>query len=74
MELEAAKMIGAGIAVLGVIGAAMGVGRVFASLIESIARNPSAKNDMQTFAFVGAALAEGLGIFALVIAFMIFLK
>ena len=28
MELEAAKMIGAGIAVLGVIGAAMGVGRV----------------------------------------------
>ena len=31
MEIEAAKMIGAGIAVLGVIGAAMGVGRVFSS-------------------------------------------
>ena len=74
MDFEAAKMIGAGIAVLGVIGAAMGVGRVFASLIEAIARNPSAKKDMQTFAYVGAALAEGLGIFALVIAFLIFLK
>lgn len=71
MELEAAKMLGAGIAVLGVIGAAIGVGRVFASLIESIARNPSAKKDMQGLAFVGAALAEGLGIFALVVAFML---
>ena len=74
MEIEAAKMLGAGIAVLGVVGAAIGVGRVFASLIEAIARNPSAKKDMQGLAFVGAALSEGLGIFALVVAFMILFR
>lgn len=74
MEFESAKLLAAAIAALGVTGAALGVGRIFSSIIDSIARNPSAKNEMQTFAYVGAALAEGLGIFALAIAFMIFFK
>ena len=72
MDIQSAKLIAASIAALGVTGAALAVGRIFASMIDSIARNPSAKNEMQTFAYVGAALAEGLGIFALAIAFMIF--
>lgn len=74
MEVESAKLLAAAIAALGVTGAALGVGRIFSSMIDSVARNPSAKNEMQTFAYVGAALAEGLGIFALAIAFMIFFK
>lgn len=74
MEPESAKLIAAAIAALGVTGAALGVGRIFSSMIDGTARNPSAKKDMQTFAYVGAALAEGLGIFALAIAFMIFFK
>jgi F0F1-type ATP synthase membrane subunit c/vacuolar-type H+-ATPase subunit K len=74
MEVESAKLLAAGIAVLGVTGAALGVGRIFSSMIDSIARNPSAKKDMQTFAYVGAALSEALGIFALLISFMIFFK
>jgi len=74
MEFESAKLIGAGVAVLGVTGAALGVGRIFSSLIDSIARNPSAKDDMSKFAFVGAGLTEALGIFALLIAIMIFFK
>lgn len=74
MEFEAAKLIGAGLAVLGVNGAALGVGRIFASLIDSIARNPSAKEDMTKFAFIGAGLTEALGIFALLITILIFFK
>lgn len=74
MEIEAAKLLASGLAVLGVTGAALGVGRIFSSMIDSIARNPSAKKEMQTFAYVGAALCEALGIFALLVAFMIFFK
>jgi len=36
-----AKLIGAGIATLGLIGAGLGIGIVFAALLLSIARNPS---------------------------------
>ena len=74
MDVEAAKLLGAGLAVLGVNGAALGVGRIFSSLIDSIARNPSAKEDMTKFAFIGAGLTEALGIFALLITILIFFK
>jgi len=71
MDIEAAKFLGAGLAVLGVIGAAIGVGNIFSSLISSVARNPSAKKELQTFAYIGMALTEALGIFALLVAFLI---
>lgn len=73
-DVDAAKLIGAGLAVLGVNGAAIGVGRIFASLIDSIARNPSTIKELRTFAFTGAALAEALGIFSLLVAILIFFK
>ncbi len=38
MELEAAKVIGAGLAVIGVIGAGIGSGSIFASFISALAR------------------------------------
>ena len=41
MEVEAAKMIGAGIAVLPLLGVALGIGNIFSSLVNSIARNPA---------------------------------
>lgn len=74
MEVDSAKLIGAGLAVLGVNGAAIGVGMIFSSLIDSIARNPSTIKEMRTFAFTGAALAEALGIFSLLVAILIFFK
>lgn len=41
MILEAAKLIGAGIATCGLIGAGVGIGSVFSALIQATARNPS---------------------------------
>ena len=41
MELDAAKMIGAGLAVIGLGGVGAGIGNIFSSLISSIARNPA---------------------------------
>ncbi len=71
MEYEALKFIGAGLTTLGMLGAAIGVGRVFASMLEGIARNPSAESKMTKYAFIGAALAEAMGLFALVIALLL---
>ena len=39
--LEGAKSIGAGAATIASAGAAVGIGNVFSSLINSVARNPS---------------------------------
>lgn len=43
--LAAAKYIGSGIATLGLIGAGIGVGTVFASLIQGVSRNPSVRGE-----------------------------
>jgi len=71
MEAEAARYIGAGIAAIGVIGAGLGVGLVWAYYMSSVARNPSMKNELQTPAYLGFALSEATALFALVIALII---
>ncbi len=67
-SLEMLKVIGAGIACFGMIGAAIGVGNIFAAFLTGIARNPSAEQKMFKNAMIGAAMAEGLGILSFVIA------
>ena len=42
MEPEAAKLIGAGLATLGMIGAGIGVGNIFGNFLAGALRNPSA--------------------------------
>src|SRR6202007_355804 len=71
MDLAAAKMIGAGLACIALVGAGVGIGNVFSALISSVARNPAAQAQVQPFAFLGFALAEATGLFGLAIAFLI---
>ena len=71
MEAEAAKLIGAGIAVLPLLGVGIGIGNIFSSLVNSIARNPSARNDVFGIGILGFALTEAIALFALLIAFLI---
>ena len=71
MDAEAAKYIGAGLATLGMIGSALGVGNIFGNFLAGALRNPSAAAGQVARAFIGAALAEGLGIFALVVALVL---
>lgn len=71
MELEALKFVGAGLTTLGMLGAAIGVGNVFAAMLSGVARNPSAEGKMTKYAFIGAALAEAMGLFAFVIAMIL---
>lgn len=71
MELEAAKMIGAGLAVIGLGGVGAGIGNIFASLIGAIARNPASEGQAFGRAILGFALVEAVALYALVIAFLI---
>jgi F-type H+-transporting ATPase subunit c len=71
MDPIAAKFLGAGIACLGMGLAAMGVGNIFGNYLSGALRNPSAAGAQFTNALIGAALAEGLGIFALVVALLL---
>jgi len=71
MDASAAKMIGAGIACLGLIGAGIGIGNIFGNYLNGALRNPSAADAQFARVLVGAAFAEALGLFALVIAILI---
>ncbi len=50
-----------------VIGAAMGIGRLAGSALESMARQPEVAGNIQTAMIIAAALIEGFTFFALVI-------
>ena len=58
MSLEAAKVIGAGLAAIGVGAAAAGVGIVFGSFLQGALRNPAAADGQQGRLFIGFAAAE----------------
>ena len=60
MELEALKYIGVGLTSIAMFGAAMGIGNIFAALLNGIARNPSAEDKLMKGAFIGAGLAEAM--------------
>jgi|TARA_R110002050_G_scaffold118195_2_gene235411 F-type H+-transporting ATPase subunit c len=74
MDVEAAKMIGAGLAVLPLFGVGLGIGSIFSTLISSVARNPEARKDVFTIGILGFALTEAVALFALLIAFLILFK
>lgn len=69
--IGAAKLIGAGLATISLIGGALGAGLIFSALINSTARNPSLKGDLFSLSIVGFAFAEAISLFGLLIAFLI---
>ena len=71
MTTESAKLIGAGLATIGLAGVGAGIGTVFASLISSVTRNPSLTKQLFSYAILGFALTEAVALFALMIIFLI---
>lgn len=61
---EMGAAIGAGLAA---IGAGIGIGRIGASAMEAIARQPEAIGDIRSNMIVAAALIEGVAFFAVII-------
>lgn len=69
---KAALALGAGLAIgLGAFGAALGQGRMAASAMESIGRNPNAADRIQLPMILGLAFIEALALYAFVIAFFL---
>ena len=62
MNLGAA--VGAGMVILG---AALGIGRIGQSAVESIARQPEVAGNVQTAMIISAALIEGATFFGLIV-------
>lgn len=71
MEVAAAKMIGAGMAMIALLGVGIGLGNIFSNLITAIARNPSAKGDVMPVGLLGFALTESIALMAFVTAMLI---
>tara|TARA_Y100000991_G_scaffold201417_1_gene174431 strand:- start:921 stop:1154 length:234 start_codon:yes stop_codon:yes gene_type:complete len=71
MEVEAAKMIGAGLAVIALAGVGVGIGNIFSALVTAIARNPAARSEVFGIGILGFALTEAIALFALVVALLL---
>jgi F-type H+-transporting ATPase subunit c len=69
--LSVGRFIGAGSASAGLGGAAIGIGFLFGSLLTSYSRNPHLKRELFAYVILGFALTEAMGLFALMMAFMI---
>ena len=74
MDAEAAKFIGAGLALIPLFGVGLALGNIFSTWISSVARNPSASNDVRQIGMMGFALTEAVALFALVVSFLILFK
>lgn len=68
--VEVSKNVGMGNAAIGLGGAGIGIGLVFAALLMSVSRNPALRGQLFTYAILGFAFVEAMGLFDLMVAMM----
>ena len=69
--VKAAKALGFGLGMgLGSLGAGIGIGTVFASMIQSVARQPELRGELQGIMWLGFALTEAVVFYGLVGGFL----
>ncbi len=66
IDLTKSKYFGAGLVM---IGAGLGIGKIGAAAVESMARQPEVAGDIRGAMIVAAALIEGATFFALIVCF-----
>jgi F-type H+-transporting ATPase subunit c len=71
MDIAAARYIGAGLAMTGLIGAGIGLGILFGNYLQAAMRNPAAAASERVWLFLGMALTESMGIFAVVVGYVL---
>lgn len=69
--IQAAKYIGAGLAVSAISGAGTGIGSIFSALLTGVAHNPDQKEQLFSYAILGFALTEAIALFGLMMSFLI---
>ena len=72
MSVEAMKVLATAIVVgAGVLGPAIGVGLIGSKAMEAIGRNPDATGKVVSNMIIAIAFAEALGVFAILVGFII---
>lgn len=69
--VSSAKFIGAGLATIGLAGAGVGIGVLFAGFLNAVARSPFFVDELFRYALLGFALTEAMGLLAVMMAFLI---
>ena len=67
----AARLIGAGLAMIGTLGPGIGIGLLASGAVQAMGRNPEATPIIQTNMILGIVFAEAVAIYALVVALII---
>merc|ERR1712157_273367 len=68
--VQVSQNMGMGSAAIGLGGAGIGIGLVFAALLQAVARNPSLRGQLFSYAILGFAFVEAIGLFDLMVAMM----
>ncbi len=72
MSPDAVRMLAAGLAMgLGALGPGIGIGILGYGAMQGLARNPEARGPIQTNMILAIALAEAIGIYALIVAIIL---
>lgn len=69
--VKAAQLVGAGLATIALLGVGIGIGNVFAALLQAFSRNPSIKGELFAYTMLGFAVTEAVALFALLVTFLI---
>lgn len=60
--VQVSQNLGMGSAAIGLSGAGVGIGLVFAALLNAVARNPSLRGQLFSYAILGFAFVEAIGL------------
>lgn len=69
--VEGSRLLGAGLATIGLTGAGVGIGSIFAGFLIAVARNPNLKSVLFAYVLLGFALTEAIALFALMMGFLL---
>jgi F-type H+-transporting ATPase subunit c len=70
MELIALKFIGVGLLSIAIGCTSLAIGNIFSTFFSSISRNPSSAEKIEKYIYIAVGLAEAMGIFAVLLAFL----
>jgi F-type H+-transporting ATPase subunit c len=72
MDPEAVKFLAAGLCMgLGALGPGIGIGILGYGAMQGLARNPEARGPIMTNMLIAIAMAEAIGIYALIVAIIL---
>ncbi len=71
MTDQGLKAVGAGLAMIGTLGAGIGIGLIVNGALQALGRNPDAGGTITTNMILGIVFAETIAIYALVVALIL---